>query len=341
MIGGQPGRDSVDVDRDSSNSDYDNDASDLFNGLSSFISSLLVHHPIINGMASSNHHWVGHNLEGDCCIFSQLKQDLAFEPFCVIESFEVLWKSKEDEEGERDYLLKPIPKFREYYKALGYCYYRGASSQPDMNEEPWSQLRAVHISLLEELPYKAELKWLDTSDCKNPCSIWTIVPSKKVLPNNLFLVTTDEELPQRVSLIKEEFLQFPSWLSPAEYERNLETYGSSSVRDQFRIDSAKDDDRSLPTYLGKLLMNGNAETKLFAIESITEIAKYPNLRDGIRSSIPQLKVLCGFEDQIVADSAEMALFKLAEYREFTEELTQAKQPSLISTSKKIERSEGG
>jgi hypothetical protein len=146
---------------------------------------------------------------------------------------------------------------------LGYCYHRGTSSQPDMSEKPWSQLRALHKSFLKEAPYKAELvsilqyrlsmhlqtvpyqEWIDTSDRERSCSIWSIVLSERVLPSNLMVVVSGKELPENLSLVKEELIEFPRWIGPDSYERRFETYNSSSDRDALRVDSGKEGDRNL------------------------------------------------------------------------------------------------
>jgi hypothetical protein len=66
----------------------------------SFVRQLFIHHPIIEGMSSRNHYWVGHYVEYECWIFTKLKPDLPFEPFCTIESFDEIWKSEKDKEGQ-------------------------------------------------------------------------------------------------------------------------------------------------------------------------------------------------------------------------------------------------
>jgi hypothetical protein len=88
-------------------------------------------------------------------------------------------------------------------------------------------------------------EWIDTSDPERPCSIWSIVPSEKMLPSNLMVVVSGKELPESLSLVKEELIEFPRWIGPDSYERRFETYNSSSDRDALRVDSAKEGDRNL------------------------------------------------------------------------------------------------
>jgi hypothetical protein len=132
-----------------------------------------------------------------------------------------------------------------------------------MKEKPWSQLRAIHESFLKEAPYKAELvsilqtsfsmysqivlyqEWIDTNDTERPCSVWSIVPSEKVLPSNLMVVVSGKQLPENLSLVKEELIEFPRWIGPDSYERQFKIYNSSSDRDVLRVDSAKEGDRNL------------------------------------------------------------------------------------------------
>jgi hypothetical protein len=66
-----------------------------------------------------------------------------------------------------------------------------------------------------------------------------------MLPSNLMVVISGKELPENLSLIKEELIEFPRWIGPESYERRFETYNTSSDRDALRVDSAKENDRNL------------------------------------------------------------------------------------------------
>jgi hypothetical protein len=86
----------ADINDESASSDTESDDSEGH----SLVRELFIHHPIIEGMSSRNHYWVGHYVEYECWIFTKLKPDLPFEPFCTIESFEEIWKSEKDKEGQ-------------------------------------------------------------------------------------------------------------------------------------------------------------------------------------------------------------------------------------------------
>lgn len=266
--------------------------------------------PIFHPMTTStDYYWFGHSSQETTWMLKQHVPFLPFFPFCEIESFDVIWRSELDENGLRCYLLKPIPICTNYYKSLGYCVHIGINPRPDMTKEPWNLLRAVKISLLEAVPYKANLMWLDTSSTR-PCSIWRVMPRGNVLPPDLFYVCLENMLPDRMWLIKQGGIKIPEWASSlVKSFKFYDTYDSDTA-----FDSVKDMDRNLTSHLIKLLRSGNAAIKWFAAKHISDIAKYSDLREDILPSISQLGALrCG-DNPYLVDIAEISLSKLANYR---------------------------
>jgi hypothetical protein len=58
--------------------------------------------PWSSGIGSDHYHWLGHiTRPGDVhWLFAQLKSNPPFNPFCGIESFEVIWKSNEGTDNQ-------------------------------------------------------------------------------------------------------------------------------------------------------------------------------------------------------------------------------------------------
>ncbi|PVF91403.1 hypothetical protein CPB86DRAFT_878541 [Serendipita vermifera] len=150
---------------------------------------LTIYHPIIT---SRNYYWFSHGASPETWVFKQRSMDLHFFPFSKMGSFDVVWRSEPDEDGQRFYILKPYPLYKDY-EALGYCFPRGTDPCPDMTSGPWNLLHAVKTSLLEALPYKAKLVWLDTSST-HPCSIWKVIPREGIVPPNLYYITSENHL---------------------------------------------------------------------------------------------------------------------------------------------------
>ncbi|PVF94428.1 hypothetical protein CPB86DRAFT_46161 [Serendipita vermifera] len=297
------------VDSDDSESSESNQSS--FSGNHQF----KIFYPM---MTSTNYYWFGQSPRSLTWNLKQHEVLLPFLPFCGIQSFDVIWSSQLDEGGQRYYILKPIPKHHDY-KALGYCFHKGTTPQPDLSTEPWNLLRAVRTSLLQPVSYKADLMWLDTSGTR-PCSVWKVIPDKSVLPPDLFLMTSESQLPEFVWLIKRDAIKIPEWLpvsSMSRWFKAYDTYDSVSA-----FDSVKDTDRKVTSHLIKLLKTGNTTTQSFAAGWLVDIAKYPNLREDIRSSISQLNLLRTSEHPRLADAAKKALSQLSNYSEFSQEMMQ-------------------
>ncbi|PVF94437.1 hypothetical protein CPB86DRAFT_818021 [Serendipita vermifera] len=285
---------------------------------------LTIYHPIIT---SRNYYWFGHGASPETWVFKQRPMDLHFFPFSEMGSFDVLWKSEPDEDGQRFYILKPYPLYEDY-EALGYCFHRGTDPCPDMTSGPWNLLRAVKTSLLEALSYKAKLVWLDTSSTR-PCSIWKVIPSEGVVPPNLYYITSENVLPECMFLFKQ------SGIDPSESVYRLSSKDFKTYRTYDRataFDSVKDMDRKLTSHLGKLLRLGNATIQWLAAGQLAELAKYPEWREDIRPCIPQLHALRSSKNSYVRDAAKKALLKLAKYPGFSEEIAQLEKHHLGSAN---------
>lgn len=116
---------------------------------------LLIFHPLAT---STDYCRFGHSLRSITWMLKQHEPLLPVFPFCNIKSFDVIWRSEQDDNGLSCYFLKPIPICTDYYKTLRYCFHRGIDPRPDMTKEPRNLSFAVKFSLLEAVPYKAELR---------------------------------------------------------------------------------------------------------------------------------------------------------------------------------------
>lgn len=119
--------------------------------------------------------------------------------------------------------MKPVPKDRESYEAIGSCYYRGIQPRPALDTAPWNKLRAVKKSLLQTVSCTAELIWSNMNEIEKSSHIWRVFPTDdSALSIPLLIVTSERTSPKQLSFLSKNVVTFPSWFQTISHNALVE-----------------------------------------------------------------------------------------------------------------------